>query len=354
MAIMGTLAKLEEYFKGWHTKYYELLHKGLPPQNHANVKATKTVLGHVTLTDQVTNKCEDGVALCPASLYNSKQELQNLINQNKNRIDELEKYVYNLQPVQLKIGKVWPITDNDLDSLIINNTLDSLMSEPNEYFSSRIGAWGASKVHVDATMDKNSRERIAVKVLGPDGTPKTGVNIWININGVWYPRTTNRLGYGFVNMNLHGVDNFYDENGNKKTGTDFNNALRSAAFSAGDIWKVMEIMGNVDNSYSWFGVNNTIYKSFFVNYGQNLWSEALKKNLFYQPSNKIYYVNPTRSSNPNFAECKIYYNNEGYQNNEPIGYKIYDESNQEYYRYPRTEYPYGHRLSTDKNSEPIR
>lgn len=360
MAIMGTLAKLEEYFKGWHTKYYELLHKGLPPQNHANVKATKTVLGHVTLTDDVTDKCEDGVALCPASLFNSEQKLQNSINDNKNKINELEKYLYNLQPVQLKIGKVWPISDGNLYSLVVDGTLDSLMSEPNEYFSPRVGAWGASKVHVDGAMDKNAnKERIAVKVLGTDGTPKEKVNIWININGKWYPRTTNRLGYGFVNMDLHQVaKSFYDENGNKKTGEDLNNAIRSAAFSTGDIWQVMEVIGNVDNdNNSWFGVNNTIHKRFFVNYGQNLWNKAMRDGLFYQPSTKIYYVNPTRSSNPDFAECKIYYDEPGYRKDEPIGYHICDATDQDnkiYYRYPRTKYPYGHRLSTDMNNEPIR
>ena len=42
-----------------------------------------------------------------------------------------------------------------------------------------------------------------VKVLGDDGTPKAGVTVSLNINGVFYNRVTNASGYAKMNLNLN-------------------------------------------------------------------------------------------------------------------------------------------------------
>lgn len=42
-----------------------------------------------------------------------------------------------------------------------------------------------------------------VKVLGDDGTPKAGVTVSLNINGVFYNRATNASGYAKMNLNLN-------------------------------------------------------------------------------------------------------------------------------------------------------
>ena len=54
MSVLATLAELAEYFKGWHTKYYDELHEKYASLDHPNEKATKNKYVHVKLTDNCT------------------------------------------------------------------------------------------------------------------------------------------------------------------------------------------------------------------------------------------------------------------------------------------------------------
>lgn len=362
MAILGTLAQLKEYFKGWHTKYYDELHKKYASLDHPSQKATETEYGHVKLTNECKNY-EDGLALSSGFGCTVNTNISNL----QEEVNKLKKDMVHVEPIRMKIGKIRDPQNRNLQelSLYCNNGNSSFEMDMQ---NKTIGAWGASKVMFDAQCWGNQPDKLVIQLLEPDGNyVKSGKTVFIKLNGVWYPRTTNDVGAVIINVNFGAAEltNSINKFTTGQTLTnDERNDIRNVLIGHCGKWRMMEVVSNSnfdDTDIRYENTYNTISKKFLYIFGENLWSYILGNPTAILPEANDAaeldiqtYLSTSRSDERSsmLKDAEIIVNNsDGTQS--MIGYKLSLVKNGEkrYYRYFKKggleAYPYGYPDNND-------
>lgn len=367
MAILGTLAELKEYFKGWHTKYYNELHEQYASPDHPNQKATKTGYGHVKLTNECKTY-EDGLALSSDFGCN----VNNRFNELQSEINTLKNDMISAEPIRMKIGRVRGSANGTLDELREycnngNSTFEMDMKNGN------LGTWGASKIMFEPQWENINiqnfieapKDKLVVQLLDSTGEYIENKTVFINLNGVWYPRTTNQVGAVFIAIQF-GADDVKSSlekfhNGNPLTNDD-RNLLRSFLINHCGKWRMMEVVSNStfdinkinDNQRSRYeDTHNTISKKFLYVFGDNFWSYILGnpgpvlEEALDVPEldvDQYRYITNAYQKSEMLRRSAIKIDNV-YGGKDTIGYKLFQidsRGEKKYYRYPKTDYPNGY------------